>query len=104
MHQESEMKFSLNFIDLEAQEFCKKIVNEMVSLFGITEAEAIARVNNQWAHLESIGGQEELIYHEDEVFWAKDIYFGPEAYWWLGDDARIEKGLPKLSPREIKNA
>ncbi|MCF2855902.1 hypothetical protein L1286_00335 [Pseudoalteromonas sp. SMS1] len=98
------MKFSLNFLNLEAQEFCEKIVNEMVSLFGITEAEAIARVNFQWAHIESIGGHEELIYHEDEVFWANDIYFGPEAYWWLGDNARSEMGLPKLIPKEIKNA
>lgn len=98
------MKFSLNLLDVEAQKFCEGIVSEMVSLFSITEEEAISRVNFQWSHLESLGGNEELIYHEDERFWAQDIYYGPDSLWWLDDKVRSAKDLPKLVPRKIQNA
>ncbi len=95
------MRFSLNLLDPEAQEFCEKIVSEMVSLFSITQEEAVSRVNLQWKHLRAIGGKEELIYHEDEKFWAQEIYYGPDSYWWLEDKARSERNLPKLAPRKI---
>jgi len=98
------MKFSLNFLDVEAKEFCERVVSEMVTLFSITEEEAITRVNCHWAHIESIGGQEELIYHEDERFWAQDIYYGSDSYWWLEENVRSEKGLPNLVPKGVNNA
>jgi hypothetical protein len=98
------MKFNLNLLNVEAQDFCDGIVREMVSLFSITEEEAISRINRQWSNLESLGGEEELIYHEDEKFWAQDIYYGPDSFWWLSDEERSIKNLPKLLPREIHNA
>jgi hypothetical protein len=104
MHLEPEMKFNLKLLDSAAQEFCEGIVCEMVSLFSITEEEAISRINTQWSHLESLGGDEELIYHEDEKFWAQDIYYGPDSFWWLSDKVRSEKNLPKLVPRKLQNA
>lgn len=99
MHVELKMKFSLNLLDDKAQEFCEGIVSEMISLFSISEDEAITRVNCQWSHLEGIGSDKELIYHEDEKFWAHDIYYGSDSYWWAGDEGRTKGNLPKLVPK-----
>lgn len=70
----------------EAQTLCEAIVSEMVRLFGISEEEATARVNRQWGHLELTDPQD-IVFHEDEEFWAKDIYFGHDSAWWIDESA-----------------
>ncbi len=65
----------------ETQTFCETIVKEMIRLFGISEDEAVGRVSRQWRHLELTNPQD-IILHEDETFWAKDIYYGHDSAWW----------------------
>ena len=71
--------------DALAEEFMDEIAVRMVELFGITEDEAIERINEHWRG-QSIAGEDDMIYHEDEDFWAKTIYYGPNKMWWLEDE------------------
>ena len=61
--------------------FCEEIARQMVDLFGITHEEAIGRINRDWAGLNIVGP--DVIYHEDETYWAKTIYYGKDSHWWL---------------------
>lgn len=67
--------------DDESESFCQTIVNRMIELFGISEDEAIGRVNRQWDRM-SLVGKDLAIYHEDEDYWAHAIYFGKSSRWW----------------------
>jgi hypothetical protein len=80
--------------DSQSAEFCEAIVNRMVSLFGITIDEAIGRLNQDWKGI-SITGPDDVIYHEDEDYWAKTIYYGKGSNWWLNP--------PSLKPRPYPN-
>ena len=95
------MNLNLKFFDEEAQEYCEGIVVAMVSLFSISENEAIKRISSRWSHLESIGGKEELIYHETEEHWANDIYYGHDSNWWLSKEVRESLDLAPLKPLNI---
>lgn len=88
------MKHKLSFsIDAKAEEFCQRIVDTMVTLFGITESEAIGRLNKHWAGQEFIG-EDELIYHDDEAYWAKTIYYEENAHWWRNEDGLNPRPFP----------
>lgn len=75
--------------DAEALTFCRQIADEMVTRFGIPEAEAIARINQHWSmNLTSDGPRVwivglDIAYHETAEFWAHDMYYGPDSHWWL---------------------
>lgn len=71
--------------DEQSFEFCKSIIQEMVMLFGIDKDEAIGRMNRLWTGLEFLG-DEDLIYHEDEEYWANTIYYGKGSFWWKEPD------------------
>ena len=64
----------------EAESFCQTIVACMMQLFHITETEAIGRISRQWKgqHFKT----DDIRFHETEEFWANDIYYGAESYWW----------------------
>ncbi len=79
--------------DQQSEEFCLRIAQEMMMLFGITELEAIGRINRQWQG-QKIVGPDLMIYHEDEEFWAKTIYYGPGVYWWLGEEGLDPQPFP----------
>lgn len=79
--------------DEEAQRFCERIVASMVSLFSIPENEAIGRVNRHWQGQE-IFGPTDIVYLEDEVYWAKAIYYENDTYWWLPDSPLKPKPYP----------
>jgi hypothetical protein len=72
----------------QTRAFCEAIVGEMIRLFDIPEDEAVGRVNGQWQHLD-LTDPLDVILHEDEVFWAKDIYFGHDSAWW-NDEANAK--------------
>lgn len=59
---------------------CERIVGRMVELFGISVEEAVGRINQQWAGLEF--EDLDLICHEDQDFWANDMYYGHGSHWW----------------------
>ena len=67
--------------DKESRVYVDAILDEMVRLFSIPEEEALGRINRAWKALELIG-DEDLIYHEDEEYWAKTIYYGKDSEWW----------------------
>ncbi|SDM58405.1 hypothetical protein [Allokutzneria albata] len=66
--------------DAEALEFCREIVNEMVTELGFTRAEAVARVNRQWSDPGPDGRTPrvwivglDIAYHEDAAYWARHM-------------------------------
>ncbi len=67
--------------DAESKEFFDQIAGRMVALFGIEPAEAVGRMNRLWKG-QSFVGTDTLIYHEDEDFWANNVYYGGDAQWW----------------------
>lgn len=69
-------------MDQQANEFCELIVAEMRRLFGISLDEAVRRVNSHW-HGQEIFGEDDVVYNEDETFWAKQIYYDDSYSWWL---------------------
>ncbi|OOM73582.1 hypothetical protein CLPUN_44780 [Clostridium puniceum] len=78
--------------DDESEEFCTEIAEKMVELFIIFKDEAIGRINRCWKGLEIIG--DDLIYHEDEEYWAKTIYYGKRSFWWLKEGSEDLKPIP----------
>lgn len=62
--------------------YCEEIANAMVEKFRIEPDEAVGRINEIW------GGRpfwsEELLFHETPQYWAFDIYYGHDSYWWHG--------------------
>ena len=55
-------------------ELCERIVDRLVSLFGVPLEEAVGRVNKHWQG--RVFEDLDIICHEDEDFWANNIYFG----------------------------
>jgi hypothetical protein len=67
------MKEKLDFeTDRQSAEFCELIASRMTALFGISSEEAIGRINRDWRGQKIVGN--DIIYHEDEDYWAKTIY------------------------------
>lgn len=78
--------------DDQSEEFCNEIAEKMIELFGISKDEAIGRINSLWRGLEIVGL--DLIYHEDEEYWAKTIYYGHNSCWWLKEGKEELKPVP----------
>lgn len=60
--------------DDEGREFFSAVASEMSKTFGISESEALARINRRFVGLEFFG--DDVIFHESEDYWAKDVMFG----------------------------
>lgn len=86
--------------DDEAEIFCEEIYMEMMAQFGISKEEAIARINQQWKNQSLVG--DDIVYHETAEVWAKDMYWGHEAYWWITGEKREELKLPPLTPKPLR--
>ena len=84
--------------DEKSEAYCDLIAQEMARFSHISESEAIQRINKTWAHVPKIVGDQELIYHEDEKYWARTIYYGKSSCWWLNETNRAKNGFPPLSP------
>ena len=82
--------------DEKSAAFCFAIAREMVQLFGISEVEAIQRICRHWRHLTELVGEQDIIYHETEDYWARTIYYGKDSFWWIAD--RASRHLPPLKP------
>ena len=68
-------------VNEESKIFCDEIMSEMMRLFGISKSEAIGRINRQWDQLDFLD-ENDLRYHEGAEFWANDMYYGADSYWW----------------------
>jgi hypothetical protein len=78
--------------DVRALTFCRAIADEMVRAYGITHDEAVARVNRHWSEPDSSGRIPriwivglDLAYHETAAYWAANLYYGTDSFWWLPD-------------------
>lgn len=76
--------------DATALSFCREIADQMRARFGITAAEAVARINQRWSEPGGSGRTPrvwivglDVAYHETAEFWARDIYYGPDSRWWI---------------------
>jgi len=67
--------------DEEGGAFGHSIAREMVRLFSISEEEAVKRINRAWKHAKLVK-PDHVFYHEDELYWANDIYYGHNSMWW----------------------
>jgi len=75
----------------DSYEFCRGIIECMITQFAIAREEAICRINKRWDGFEIIT-EDDMIYHETVEFWANDIYYGRDSRWWArGND-------PSLTP------
>ncbi|ASA54568.1 hypothetical protein [Vibrio gazogenes] len=68
--------------DSESAAYCEEILGKMIELFAIDSEEAIGRMNKYW-HNQIIVGEDDPIYHEDEEYWAKTIFYGKDSFWWM---------------------
>ena len=57
--------------DAQGEAYCLEIVDLMVSLFEIPYQEAIGRVNRAFSKVQIVG--DDMIYHEDPDYWARQI-------------------------------
>jgi hypothetical protein len=80
----------------EVGEFLDQVVGEMSKLFGISQAEGVARVNQQWAGRDMLS-ENEIILHEDDYYWALFIYFDGNVPNWDRDADRSEWS-PRVAP------
>ena len=78
--------------DPEALAFCEEIADRMELAYDIPRAEAVARINRQWSEPGESGRVPriwivglDLLYHETADYWAADIYYGHDSFWWLPD-------------------
>ncbi|MEV0294519.1 hypothetical protein [Nocardia sp. NPDC050710] len=79
--------------DDDSEEFFTAIAEEMVAVFGISEDEAIARINYQFDG-QAMVGSDNVIYSEPEDFWARDLMYGHHTFWWRDEDAATPLPFP----------
>jgi hypothetical protein len=69
------------------EEFVREIAANMVVLFNIPLEEAAGRINRFWrgntVHDEL---DERILLREGAEYWAKTIYYGSAAMWWVSED------------------
>ena len=70
----------------ETRDLCDRVVIEMQRLFGVSAAEALGRINRQWAG-DDLSSPDDIVLHEEEEFWAKTIYYTKDSMWWLDESA-----------------
>lgn len=94
------MRDKFEFVtDDQSAEYCKDIIEKMVSLFGIGTEEAIGRMNDYWRRA-SFLGPDDLIYHEDTDYWAYTLYYGSGSMWWLNPPELKPLPYPKNRRKE----
>jgi hypothetical protein len=79
--------------DDESEAFCAEILREMQERFGISQQEAVGRMNRFWWGL-SLIGPNHPIYHESPEYFAKTIYYGPDTAWWKGEAGLTPQPYP----------
>lgn len=75
-------------VDQRSTAYLMSIVKTMIQLFSISEEEAYGRINNYWFGQNMLGDQL-MLYHEDEEYWSKTIYYGKNSFWWLREGENI---------------
>jgi hypothetical protein len=68
------MRFKFPVKSAEGEELCEGIVKELRRLYGISEMDALQRINEHWRNQEIGSFPDDVVFHEDETFWAKNIF------------------------------
>ncbi|MEU1300770.1 hypothetical protein [Streptomyces shenzhenensis] len=95
-------------LDEGMTEYFREIANEMVSRFGISRAEAVARINERY-HDAEISTYPDLMCHEFPEFWAYGPYYYPDASGRLptgdeDDDAGFDFSALRVRPAPPKGS
>jgi hypothetical protein len=78
------------------RELLDQVVDEMSRLFDISQSEAVARVNQQWAG-QDMSSDNDIVLHEDDYYWALFIYFDGNVPNWKNDADR-SRWTPRAAP------
>ncbi|NGO10541.1 hypothetical protein G5C60_23840 [Streptomyces sp. HC44] len=77
----------LTRLDAGMLDYFREMADVLVERFGISRAEAVARINARYAGVEIEASGQELMTHELPEYWACGVYFLP-----LGDGLRLPCG------------
>ncbi|MBI1831621.1 MAG: hypothetical protein HYR84_09250 [Planctomycetes bacterium] len=78
--------------------FCRAITEAMVRQFGITEDEAVARINREFKRCSFRDGYG-LLDTQPAEYWANETYYTEESFWWIEGENRESLGLGPREPR-----
>lgn len=78
-------------LSADAEHYCDRIVNEMITLFQISYEEALGRMNRHWSG--NSFGDYCMLFHMFPNEWANEIYYGGDSFWWKKDKKDL-KPLP----------
>ncbi|NGO47914.1 hypothetical protein [Streptomyces ureilyticus] len=67
----------LTRLDGETLDYFREMVDVLVGYFGISRAEAVARINERYAGEDISGMNQDLMCHEFPEYWAYHLYFKP---------------------------
>ncbi|MCR8843757.1 hypothetical protein NQ117_08660 [Paenibacillus sp. SC116] len=78
---------------------CELIVKEMINEFGISEEEAVGRMNELWQNTERgpIDKDEDFLNYESSNSWAFIVYYGNNDQWWNKSKSQMK---PRPYPEE----
>ncbi|MFJ3699637.1 hypothetical protein ACIPW9_36885 [Streptomyces sp. NPDC090052] len=83
----------------EVVELLRETAEEMVAMFGISKAEAVARINAQWEEQDFLE-RSDIVLHEDDYYWALFIYFDGNVPDWRADADRSSWSVRPAPPRD----
>lgn len=85
------MSIELTFlVNSKAQWYCEAIVKEMQNHFGISEKEAVDRINDFWSH-KDLTDDTSLMYNETPEFWAYEMYSSNRSWWKISKEEIIPR-------------
>ena len=91
-------EFIANVSD-EVGELLRDTVDEMTAMFGISKAEAVARINAQWEGQEFLE-RSDIVLHEDSYYWSLFIYYGGDVPDWSPEADRSSWIVKSVPPRD----
>lgn len=85
------MRFDFSFsLAPVAKVYCDAIARELMSSFDIDCQEATGRMNRHWAKMEFTSEEDiDVLTQELPYYWARRIYFGPDAKWWVDGETHL---------------
>lgn len=77
-------------VSAKAQVFCEDIAEEMQNHFGISEKEAVDRINSFWSR-NDLTDDLDIVYHESTEFWAYEMYSDNQRWWTISKEEIIPR-------------
>lgn len=77
-------------VSAKAQSYCEDIAEEMQNHFGISEKEAVDRINDFWSR-NDLTDDRDIMYHESPEFWAYHMYSDNQRWWTISKEEIIPR-------------